>query len=254
VSDTSEITIGYSSLAERVANIRFPHFSFPHNIVISVQNPNSIEYSIRDSDRSIKVIESKETGVAKSRNLVIDNSETKYLVFADDDATIVEDGLAEIVRYLNMHEGCDAVLGTTVDEHGRLRKRYPKTAGKLHLFNSAKAGTIEMVVRLDSIKRYGIRFDEHFGAGSPNHLGDEYVFISDLIKAGGQGVFLPVILASHPSHSSGSSSGEDQYLMERAKVFERVFGKWSPFIRFAFYLRRGMKKFRLAEFIRFIRG
>jgi hypothetical protein len=254
VSEAAQVTIGYSSLAERVANIQFPKLSIPHSILISIQNPKSIDYEIPDSNSPVKVVESSQVGVAKSRNLAIDNTETEYLVFADDDATVSETGLLTSLDYLDKHPNCDLVLAMTVDELGNVRKRYPKKQVRLHLFNSAKAGTIEMLVRVDSIKRLGIHFDERFGAGSSNKVGDEYIFISDLIKAGGHGVFLPVVLASHAASSSGHLVGTDENLMARARVFHRVFGRFSPVIRAGYYIRRGLKNFRVSEFLRFVRG
>jgi len=254
VSEFPRLTVGYSALADRVANIKLPAFSFPIEILISIQNPNQIEYSLPPSRQHLPVLESTEVGVAKSRNAVIKSTTTEYLVFADDDATIDEGGISKVIQYLDKHPKCDLALAMTNSENGELRKKYPKRITKLHLFNSAKAGTIEMVVRVKSIKNRSVRFDDQFGAGSINKVGDEYIFISDLLKAGGEGIFLPEVIASHPADSSGISSGRDPNLMGRARVFTRVFGRWAPIIRIAFYMRRGVSNFRLVEFAQFIRG
>ena len=63
-------------------------------------------------------------------------------------------------------------------------------------FNSAKAETYEIMVRIESIRNAGIKFDENFGAGADNYLGDEYIFIADSIKKGLKGVFLQIGRAS----------------------------------------------------------
>ncbi|MEI9906781.1 MAG: glycosyltransferase family A protein [Actinomycetota bacterium] len=254
MSELPKLTVGFSALAERVANIEIPEFTLPIDVLISIQNPDQIKYSLPTSTFPIRVIESRERGVAKSRNVVVANAKTEYLVFADDDAVVIPRGVEEVVAYLDLHADCDLVLAMATDEHGKLRKSYATKETKLHRFNSAKAGTIEMVVRVDSIKKRNVKFDENFGAGSKNRVGDEYVLISDLLKSGGSGVFLPIAIASHPTSSSGHLSGDDDILMSRAKVFTRVFGFWAPIIRAAFYLRRKRKAFRLSEFLRFIRG
>jgi len=257
VNEDPRITIGYSTLASRVENINFPSLPFPHLILISVQNPDAIEFTIPQSDVSVSVVESMETGVTKSRNKVVENTATDYLIFADDDATIYAEGLKKVIDYLDSHPSCDLVTAITTNEKGVPRKRYSDREQTLTLFNSAKVGTIEMVLRVASARNRNLHFDQNFGAGSANPLGDEYIFVSDLLKSGGQGVFLPVNLASHPEESSGANVGANdspQILAARAKVFTRVFGWKAPFVRAAFYLRRGQSLSSIADFVRFVRG
>ena len=257
MNEYSRITIGYSTLANRVENIIFPKVQIQHSILISVQNPHSVKFVIPDSSKQVTVVESGETGVAKSRNRVIENTTTEYLIFADDDATINPEGLVQIVEYLDSHPECDLVTAMTTNEMGALRKRYPTKSQSLTLFNSAKFGTIEMVVRVASIKSNGLRFDENFGAGSLNKLGDEYIFISDLLRIGRKGVFLPIELASHSNESSGTNlagNESEEILAARAKVFTRVFGWRAPVVRAVFYLRRKQSGRDFSGFARFVRG
>jgi hypothetical protein len=111
-----------------------------------------------------------------------------------------------------------------------------------------------MIVRVDSAKSKGMTFDEKFGAGADNYLGDEYIFIADLIDKGGAGVFLPLTIAIHPLESSGSRWGSDADLRARAVVFQRVFGDTAPLIRTAFYLKNLRKFGGLRNIIRFSIG
>ena len=86
-----------------------------------------------------------------------------------------------------------------------------------------------------------VDFDENFGAGAENYLGDEYIFITDLLKKGGQAIFLPLTIAIHPEESSGSRWGTESDLRARSIVFQRVFGVTAPLIRTAFYLKNFQK-------------
>ena len=94
-----------------------------------------------------------------------------------------------------------------------------------------------MLVRVDAIRDKKIRFDENFGAGATNFLGDEYIFIADALRAGLSGVHLPIALAVHPTESSGSRWGTTEDLQARAKVFTRVFGWKAPIYRAAFLFK-----------------
>jgi hypothetical protein len=107
---------------------------------------------------------------------------------------------------------------------------------------------------VESAKSRGVRFDESFGAGVENFLGDEYIFITDLLKKGGRAVFLPVTVAIHPEESSGSRWGTDSDLRARSQVFARVFGVYAPLVRTAFYLKNYRKFGGLKNISRFVSG
>lgn len=243
-SSNTLVTFGYSTLADRVKNIRFPQKSDDREFIVLVQNPKETSY-VFDLPGS-KLVELKSRGVAKSRNAALKYASGKYLIFGDDDITFDEAGILELVSYFESHPECSIILAQTSDETGELRKTYPKQTHKLSRLNSAKAATYEMMVRLDSIRAAGITFDENFGAGAENYLGDEYIFIADALKKGLKGQFLPVRVAIHPKDSSGSLWGTPKDLSARAAVFGRVFGASAPLFRALFLLksRKGRVGFR----------
>jgi glycosyltransferase involved in cell wall biosynthesis len=178
----------------------------------------------------------------------------KYLIFGDDDITFDEDGIQALLQHFESHPDCSIIVAQTSDETGALRKSYPTKAHKLSKFNSAKAATYEMMIRLDSIRGAGISFDENFGAGVENYLGDEYIFISDALDKGLKGEFLPVRVAIHPKDSSGSLWGTPKDLKARAAVFGRVFGSTAPIFRALFLLKSRKGKVGLSNALRFICG
>lgn len=247
------LTIGYSALAERVKNIIEPSISIGHDVFISIQNPNGLEFEL-PKGYEFRSVEANQVGVAKSRNVVLNTVETEYLLFADDEIIFIDEGVKEVVAYLDSNPGCDMVLAQAMDHRGALRKRYPRKKINLSKYNSAKAATYEMIVRVKSIKSRGVSFDEKFGAGVENYLGDEYIFISDLIDQGGKGVFLPVTIAIHPEESSGSQWGSERDLQARARVFQRIFGKAAVFVRTAFYLKNFRKFQNPKNALKFISG
>lgn len=247
----SLLTIGYSVLAERVKNITVNNFRNNPEIFISVQNPIKLDYTFPDFP-NINHVERSTIGVAKSRNEVLFAVTTKYLIFGDDDIIFREDDLSRAVDYLESHPECDMVLGSTLDENGSPRKKYSKKKVNLTHFNSAKAATYEMLIRVDAFRKRNLRFDEGFGAGVENYLGDEYILITDLLKSGGKGVFLPLIFAVHPEESSGSDWGSRKDLKARALVFDRIFGIWAVPIRAAFIVRPSRTKISISNKFRFI--
>ena len=224
------LTIGYSTLGDRVQDIRFPNvadWEYQVHVQKAIAKPVKPGVLYLDS-----------LGVAKSRNSAIAHAKGTYLLFGDDDVVFNEKALAEALRYLENHPEVSLLLTSAVDETGNLRKSYPTKLTELNRFNCARAATYEMIVRVDDVRNYGVLFDEDFGAGAKNHLGDEYIFIADLISRGAECVFAPIPIAMHPATSSGSSWGTKLDRVARARVFRRVFGVMAVPVRLAFASRR----------------
>ena len=249
MNNSLPLTIGYSTLANRAKNIKF--LNSVKNLVI-VQNPDGTSAPSFSID--IKIVELQNKGVAKSRNAAIANANTEYLLFGDDDIEFNESGIVSAINVLNSNPNISILLMQAVDESGKLRKSYPARSHALKLTNSAKAATYEMMIRVSDIKGAGIKFDENFGAGAPNYLGDEFIFIADALRSGLCGQFEPIVIAKHPTESSGSLRNSAADRSARARVFSRVFGIWAPLMRILFLIKPPFKKFGFVNSLLFIIG
>ena len=256
------LTFGYSTLATRLSNISLPDLSShpDWDVLITVQSGNQSAPKEEDLAKApegerVEVLAFPGVGVTKLRNQVLQNAKGKYLIFSDDDILFNEQGLVEAIAYLET-TGTGLLLGQAVDESGKLRKSYPSQVQRLNKFNSAKAATYEMIVDLEQVRASGVLFDENFGAGAEiTYLGDEYIFICDLISAGVRCDFVPIVLATHPTVSSGSGWGTDRDRIARARIFDRAFkgNRTLPFMaRVAFGLKKLGKGLTLGTYIRFI--
>ncbi|MCF8529010.1 MAG: glycosyltransferase family 2 protein [Aquiluna sp.] len=241
--DRTVLTLGYSTIAQRVGDMVAPPVHKNWNVSLVIQNPENLawrgeglaELMLRDD---ITIQELSTIGVAKSRNRSIWLARGKYLVFGDDDVEFQVEGLEEAIEFLDTHPQYSLLLGQAIDETGSLRKQYPNNRQALTKYNSARAATYEMIIRVESVRSLGVFFDEEFGAGASNYLGDEYIFIVDLLAAGGHAVFMPITIAMHPAESSGSRWGSAKDRRARAVIFSRVFGNKAVLVRFVFGLRR----------------
>lgn len=244
------LTFGFSTLSTRLKNITYPEQNDSREVIVLVQNPNEESYVFNTP--KAKLVELKSRGVAKSRNAALKYASGKYLIFGDDDITFDENGITKLVQYFEENLECAILMAQTSDETGALRKSYPAKAHKLTRVNSAKAATYEMMVRVEAINSAGIQFDEKFGAGVDNFLGDEYIFIADALKKGLHGMYLPIRVAIHPKESSGSTWGTESDLRARAAVFSRVFGATAPLFRALFLMKSRKGKIGLFKSLRFI--
>jgi glycosyltransferase involved in cell wall biosynthesis len=237
------LTIGYSVLGERAAAIQLPEQRPDVEVLVVVQGELPAAAPRRDDVR-YEVLSSR--GVTKSRNAVLDGARGRYVLFADDDIVFHEEGVRSVLGELDSDPDLALVLATAVDEGGRLRKPYPSRPVRLTRWNSGKAATYEIMLRREAFARAGVRFDEHFGAGvDPHYLGDEYILIADAIGARLSCRFVPVVMAVHPTVSSGAGFGTERDAQARAAIFGRVFGRTAPLARLAFVLR-SPRRFRSA--------
>lgn len=257
------LTFGYSTLATRLQNIQLPDLAANPNwdVLVTVQSGNDLPPTVEQLLHS-PIGEGVTTkafpgrGVTLLRNRVIQHANGKYLIFADDDIIFKEPGLIEAISYLEANQDVVLLLGQAEDENGNLRKSYPKTVSRLNKLNSAKAATYEMIVRVSAIRDSGVLFDERFGAGAETtYLGDEYIFIADLVSAKLRCDFVPIVLAVHPKDSSGSGWGTSRDRKARALIFDRVFrgNRSLPYLaRMAFGLRKLGRGLNLIQFISFV--
>ena len=157
-----------------------------------------------------------------------------------------------VVAFEN-HPDTHLITGRTLDMNGIHRKNYPNQSRKLSFFNSAKTGTVEMAIRVNQFRLTGIYFDEQFGSGSENFLGDEYIFITDALKLGIRCQYLPIDISMHEEISSGVIYGSTEDAQVRSAVFSRVFGRKASLVKIAF-LSKNLTKFRKLSLIRAFLG
>ena len=245
------LTIGYSVLGSRVETLRLPAPRPGVELLVVVQGTPSARLERRTD---VRYVELSSRGVAKSRNEVLERARGQFVLFGDDDIEFDDAGVGRMLDALRGDDGLALALGCAVDRDGRLRKRYPRRGTRLHRWNAGKAATYEMMLRRSAFARAGVRFDEEFGAGAQNYLGDEYILIADAVAHGLRCRFLPHVVAVHPTVSSGSGFGTARDAAARAAVFDRVFGKGATVARLAFLLRspRRFGSGRLAA--HFVRG
>ena len=244
------LTIAYSVLAEGLSRVVLPPAKPDTEILMLVQGSGGV--SPKRSD--VRVIRLTSTGVAASRNAAIREAAGEVVVFGEEDVTWLADGLKAVLATFEDNPRLAVLLGRANDETGALRKRYPAIRESATIWNSARVGTIELAVRPELIRRANVTFDEEFGAGTPNFLGDEYIFVADATSAKLKCDYFPITFSQHPKDSSGTRFGTDADARARSKVFERVFGRFAPVIRAALWLRNPGRFGSLARGVRFVTG
>ena len=233
-----KITIAYSVLAEGLGNIVLPDARPDTEILVIVQGIGG-RVPARDDVREIRL---DSRGVTRSRNEAIRQATGEVLVFGEENVEWIRDGLDEVVELFADNPRLAVFLGRAEDETGELRKRYPAFREPATVLNSARVGTIELAVRPAALIKAGVLFDENFGAGTENFLGDEYILVADANRAGLKCEYFPVTISRHPRESSGTTYGSVEDARARSRVFTRVFG-WFAIVPRALMWARKPKRF-----------
>lgn len=180
---------------------------------------------------------SKGHGAARNRNAALASVSTPYLLFADDDLTFSPEGLTALLSRFEAEPEADFLCLRLVEETGQPRKRYSPNGTPVRWWNCGKVGTPELALRSAPFAAKGLAFDTRFGAGVPDYLGDEYIFLCDALRAGLRGRHVALTVASHPALSSGTRP--DPRAMDiRRRVLIRALGPWKSLpVRLVFALR-----------------
>lgn len=208
-------TMNRNSLDFLIPMFPFGHFSDFSILIINQTQENNLLVS---NYPTVRVINSFEKGLSRSRNLALKNAIGKIVLIADDDVEYKKDFDAGIVQAHNQYNNKAVISFCIQKPNGLMFKKYlsnPKMdLSLIELFNVL---SIEISLNKSIIDELGIVFDENFGLGSKFHMGEEAVFLSDIKYKNQQIGFVPEVIATHSEISSTEKNDfEKRYYIQGA--------------------------------------
>jgi glycosyltransferase involved in cell wall biosynthesis len=227
-------TMNRNSLDFLIPMFPFSHFS---NFSIVIINQTQIGNDLVSTFPSIRVINSYEKGLSKSRNLALENAKGKILLIADDDEVFLENFDSKMVEAYNKYPNSASITFEIEKEHGFKYRKYPVKetflSNYLALFNCL---SIEISLNKAVFNKLNISFDENFGLGSTFNMGEEAIFLVDIYNKKQQILFYPEVIAIHPSISTNDKLNfKERYYIQGA-FLARLF-------KFGFYFQMATKLF-----------
>jgi glycosyltransferase involved in cell wall biosynthesis len=210
------LTVAISTMADRLGQVELPPMCPGIDYLVLVQGGPVGAYRAR---ADLTLVELNTQGLSHSRNAALDLAQTEFVLFADDDVTLNRAGMLALVHAMRDEPDMDFAAGWRAE-------RKPASPGRRAVgrFNAGRICAPELMVRRTAFRRAGVRFDPRFGLGAANGLGEEYVFVTDALKAGLRGVSLPIVTGSHPAQSTGENWRDPRLLAARQAMLARVFG------------------------------
>jgi hypothetical protein len=193
------------------------------NYHILIINQTTKDKLLTSQYPNIRVINTFETGLSKSRNLAIRNAKGHICLIADDDVKYKLGFKDLILDAYKEFSNADIVTFQMIDDSGRLYNNYPDVLKH----NKKSVHTVNSVViafKTYSLKLNNISYNEHFGLGSKFQTADEYVFLRNALKKRLNIFFQPKVILSHKYHSSGKEVGSDRVLFALGGLFYKYSG------------------------------
>ena len=201
----------------------FPFCSFT-NFSILIINQTKKDRILVSDYHNVRVINSFDKGLSKSRNLALANAVGKILVIADDDIIYQEGFMDKIVKIYNKFPKAVAINFCAIGLDGNLMKKYPLISkNNLNVFDILNTSSIEMTLNKEILNTTDIRLDENFGLGAAFEMGEEAIFLFDLKRKNKQLVFEPKVIVKHKELTSADKKSIiDRYYIYGA-LYKRIF-------------------------------
>lgn len=238
-------------MRERVNRIVLPEFNPEVLYLIICQGCEEINVNGFEKRGDVLIVFRAERGLSKSRNVALDNVTTEYAYIMDDDVVVDASAILALVRLMRAEE-VDVGTAQHRYENGLYPVEYKKHSFVHNILTVAKVSSIDICVKVNSLRFYSLKFDEGFGLGTSLPSGEEFIFLSDCLKKDLHLKYYPVLVGLHPNVTSGMDFFSSPYkALAKREMIRRVFGWKAPFFIFAFWLKKSLIVIRAGYFYRF---
>ncbi|MFO7745075.1 MAG: glycosyltransferase family 2 protein [Psychroflexus sp.] len=202
-------------------------------------NQTKLDEDLVSDVEGIRIINSREFGLSKSRNLAIENAKGDILVFADDDIEYLPGFDKTILKAYETYPKASLISFQFVNENNELAKYYPKKEGYIKS-SKRPLSSVEITFKKKDIIDNGIRLNENFGLGSTFPCGEEQLFKRDFLQHNLKVAFVVKPIVIHTGKTSGSSLQAKKSIEANTAQKYIQYKKWTYLwmIKYVFFLFR----------------
>ena len=202
-----------------------PMFPFCHFSEFSILIVNQTKgHNLLTSDfPSVRVVNSFDRGISKSRNLGLERARGKIILISDDDEIFKKDFDLTLIKAYNDFPNAAVICFRIEKPDGTLFKKYCKKTkvrpSQLDLFSVFSP---EICINKGLVEASNTLFDTNFGLGSTFTMGEEAVFLTDLKQKKLQIVLVPEVIAVNPIITTTDKLDFEQKYYVQGAFFSRV--------------------------------
>lgn len=142
------------------------------------------------------LVKSRDSGLSKSRNYMIQALDTDFLWLIDDDVEITVEELNKVVRLLS--DDVDIAVGKIRCSDTAKKKYYKHYRARNGINGLLRSSSIEMIIKSSFLDKHKLTFNECMGIGAKYPCGEENEFLLRCHKSGANVRFLDEIIIGHP--------------------------------------------------------
>ncbi|MDO5970923.1 glycosyltransferase family A protein [Flavivirga aquimarina] len=226
----------------------FPYNNMLKDVNVLIVNQTEKGKELTSDFDNIRVINSYEIGLSKSRNLAVKNAVGDICLIADDDV-VYKEGFQEIIKKTFATLPKVSIIKFKIETFcGKEYKSYPNTSKIIHKEKDMKEiSSIEMAFKRKDILKNNIYFNTFFGLGSNFLSGEEYLFLSDAINKNLIIYFKNKFIVKHSFQRSTSNLGSDNFIKAQTALYFHKYKNLGYLLLFKlvfFLLRKDYIKFK----------
>jgi glycosyltransferase involved in cell wall biosynthesis len=213
-------------------SLRFLDDMFVNNDIsklnLLIINQTTEDCLLKSENSNIRVINSFEKGLSRSRNLALQNALGNICLIADDDVIYLKDFNSIISKAFLDQKNADVITFKTLTTEKKPYYNYPNDTVDVKQFYR-KVLSIEIAFRRDSILSKKVFFDENFGLGSTFEDCENVFFLKEVFSKDLNAKFEPNYIVIHAPRSSSDDVTSDRYFFARSAMYYKSYGRLAYF-------------------------
>lgn len=219
------------------------------NVIVGNQFKEDSVNTYYIHDQRITIVNTKDKGCSKNRNHILTYSNADIVLFADDDEVFTQGYYEVITKAFEANKEAEAIyFGVNVNKESRPVRIFNKNKKAVWKDISA-LGVWGLAIKRDTINKYHLSFDEDYGPGSKCPMGEDSIYLRDLIKSGAS-VYTNTSLISYITQyqSTWFKGYNKDYFVNLGKATKRLFPHsflYRVMRNVIYYLKRGHNPFKV---------
>ena len=195
-----------STLGERIAQaakVLLPPMEGVSYVVVWQRNgigSDALPAELKERE-DVSIVEDNGKGLARSRNIALENATADLLVITDDDNRYDTAAIELIRNAFEKHPTAGLIQFQALSMEGKPLRNYPAFP---YAYETRPRGTYFCSVELVMRRKANLpRFDERFGLGAELGCGEEEVFVHEAVKRGVKMIYVPQPLVRTDGATTG---------------------------------------------------
>lgn len=223
-------------------NFLIPMFPFAHfsDFQILVINQTSYNNQIVSDFPNVRVLNSFEKGLSKSRNLALKNTVGEIALIADDDVVFLPNFQQKIINQHQRNKDFSIICFQTLTTKNKPYSNYSEKEFWMKEKDFLHVLSIELTFKTKDLNEKNVFFNENFGLGAQFQDAESLFFLRRANYHQAKVLFCPENIVIHNEYSSSDDVVSDRLLYARMAGFykKHQYGAFYFLAKYIFYLFR----------------